>query len=52
MPGFVDAIYLAPQAGAAMKRVEGITALEGCGLQGDRYCNKTDIGVALAGCAR
>jgi len=41
MPGFVEAIYLAPEAGAAMRRVEGITALEGCGLEGDRYCNET-----------
>jgi MOSC domain-containing protein YiiM len=41
MPGVVEAIYLAPEAGAAMKRVQGITALEGCGLQGDRYCNET-----------
>jgi MOSC domain-containing protein YiiM len=41
MPGFVEAIYLAPEAGAAMRRVEGIAALEGCGIEGDRYCNET-----------
>jgi MOSC domain-containing protein YiiM len=39
--GFVEGIFLAPEAGAQMKRVEVTTALEGCGLEGDRYCAAT-----------
>src|ERR687891_489705 len=41
MAGFVEGIFLAPEAGAQMKGVEAATALEGCGLQGDRYCAGT-----------
>ena len=42
MAGFVEGIFLAPEAGAEMKSVQAATALEGCGLEGDRYC--TGIG--------
>jgi MOSC domain-containing protein YiiM len=38
MAGFVEGIYFAPEAGAEMQSVQAATALEGCGLQGDRYC--------------
>ena len=41
MTGFVEGIFLAPQAGAQMKGVQAATALEGCGLEGDRYCAGT-----------
>jgi MOSC domain-containing protein YiiM len=41
MAGFVEGIFLAPEAGAAMKGVQAATALEGCGLEGDRYCAGT-----------
>ncbi len=41
MAGFVEGIFLAPDAGAQMKGVEAATALEGCGLEGDRYCAGT-----------
>ena len=41
MAGFVEGIFLAPEAGAQMKGVEAATALEGCGLEGDRYCAGT-----------
>ena len=41
MAGFVDSIFLAPEGGARMKGVEVATALEGCGLKGDRYCAGT-----------
>jgi MOSC domain-containing protein YiiM len=41
MVGFVDSIFLAPEGGARMKGVEVATALEGCGLKGDRYCAGT-----------
>ena len=37
----MEGIFLAPEAGAQMKRVEVTTALEGCGLEGDRYCAAT-----------
>jgi MOSC domain-containing protein YiiM len=41
MAGFVEGIFLAPEGGAQMKCVEVVTALEGCGLEGDRYCAGT-----------
>src|ERR671915_231405 len=41
MVGFVEGIFLAPEAGAEMKSVQVATALEGCGLEGDRYCAGT-----------
>ena len=41
MAGFVESIFLAPAAGARMEDVRAATALEGCGLEGDRYCAGT-----------
>ena len=41
MAGFVEGIFLAPEGGAKLQSVQGATALEGCGLQGDRYCAGT-----------
>jgi MOSC domain-containing protein YiiM len=41
MAGFVESIFLAPEGGAQMKGVQAATALEGCGLEGDRYCAGT-----------
>jgi MOSC domain-containing protein YiiM len=41
MAGFVQGIFLAPEAGAEMRSVHAATALEGCGLEGDRYCAGT-----------
>jgi MOSC domain-containing protein YiiM len=41
MGRFVEGIFLAPKSGAEMKGVEVATALEGCGLEGDRYCAGT-----------
>src|SRR5919107_2981735 len=38
MAGFVEGIFFAPEGGAQMKSVQAATALEGCGLEGDRYC--------------
>src|ERR671910_908328 len=38
MRGFVEGIFVAPEGGAEVKGVEVATALEGCGLEGDRYC--------------
>jgi MOSC domain-containing protein YiiM len=37
MAGFVQGIFFAPEGGAEMKSVQAATALEGCGLEGDRY---------------
>src|ERR687893_248840 len=41
MGRFVEGIFLAPESGAEMKGIEVATALEGCGLEGDRYCAGT-----------
>jgi MOSC domain-containing protein YiiM len=41
MAGFVQDIFFAPEGGAQMKSVQVAAALEGCGLQGDRYCAGT-----------
>jgi MOSC domain-containing protein YiiM len=41
MAGFVQGIFLAPEGGAEMQSVQAATALEGCGLEGDRYCAGT-----------
>jgi len=41
MAGFVEGIFIAPEAGAEMKSVQAATTLEGCGLEGDRYCAGT-----------
>jgi MOSC domain-containing protein YiiM len=38
---FVEGIFLAPEGGAQMKGVQAATALEGCGLEDDRYCAGT-----------
>ena len=34
-------IFLAPEAGAQMTGVQAANAIEGCGLEGDRYCAGT-----------
>jgi MOSC domain-containing protein YiiM len=39
--GFVQGIFFAPEGGAEMNSVQAATALEGCGLEGDRYCAGT-----------
>jgi MOSC domain-containing protein YiiM len=41
MAGFVQGMFFAPEAGAEMQSVQAATALEGCGLEGDRYCAGT-----------
>src|SRR5215211_509461 len=41
MAGVVEGIFLALEGGAHMMGVEVATALEGCGLEGDRYCAGT-----------
>jgi MOSC domain-containing protein YiiM len=41
MAGFVQDIFFAPEGGVEMKSVQAATALENCGLKGDRYCAGT-----------
>ena len=41
MNGIVEEIYIAPEGSAAMERVEEVTTIEGCGIEGDRYCEGT-----------
>jgi MOSC domain-containing protein YiiM len=38
MAGFVEGMFLASEGGAEMKSVQAATAIEGRGLEGDRYC--------------
>lgn len=41
MAGTIEAIYTAPAEGAAPEKMAHILAVQGCGLQGDRYCEGT-----------
>ena len=41
MAGFVQDIFFAPEGSAEMHSVQAAIALEGCGLEGDRYCAGT-----------
>jgi MOSC domain-containing protein YiiM len=41
MKGVVEGIYIAPNGSAAMERVEEVRTIEGCGIEGDRYCEGT-----------
>ena len=41
MKGVVERIYVAREGSAAMERLEEARAVEGCGIEGDRYCEGT-----------
>ena len=41
MKGVVEGIYVTPVGSRAMERVEEVTTVEGCGIDGDRYCEGT-----------
>jgi MOSC domain-containing protein YiiM len=41
MAGVVEEIYVAPKGSAQMERVEEVRTIEGCGIEGDRYCEGT-----------
>ena len=41
MNGIVEEIYIAPEGSAAMQRVEEVRTIDGCGIEGDRYCEGT-----------
>ena len=41
MKGVVEGIFIASKGSAAMERVEEVRTIEGCGIEGDRYCEGT-----------
>lgn len=41
MPGKVEEIYIAPEGSVQMRKVDSASAVAGCGLDGDRYCEGT-----------
>jgi MOSC domain-containing protein YiiM len=41
MKGVVEGIFIASKGSAAMERVEEVRTIEGCGIEGDRYCERT-----------
>ena len=41
MIGVVEGIYVTGKGSAAMQRVEEVRTIEGCGIEGDRYCEGT-----------
>jgi MOSC domain-containing protein YiiM len=41
MKGVVDEIYVTAKGSARMERVEEVRTIEGCGIEGDRYCEGT-----------
>ena len=41
MKGVVEEIFVTPKGSAVMERVEEVRTIEGCGIEGDRYCEGT-----------
>jgi MOSC domain-containing protein YiiM len=41
MKRVVEGIFVARKGSAAMERVEEVRTIEGCGIEGDRYCEGT-----------
>ena len=41
MKGVVEGIFVTGEGSAPMKRVEEVRTVEGCGIEGDRYCEGT-----------
>jgi MOSC domain-containing protein YiiM len=41
MKGVVVGIFVTGEGSAAMERVEEVRTIEGCGIEGDRYCEGT-----------
>ncbi len=41
MEGVVEGIFITGRGSAAMQRVEEVRTIEGCGIEGDRYCEGT-----------
>ena len=41
MKGVVEGIFVTGEGSAKMERVEEVRTIEGCGIEGDRYCEGT-----------
>jgi MOSC domain-containing protein YiiM len=41
MKGMVEEIFVTSEGSGAMERVEEVRTIEGCGIEGDRYCEGT-----------
>jgi MOSC domain-containing protein YiiM len=41
MKGVVEGIFVTGEGSAPMQRVEEVSTIEGCGIEGDRYCEGT-----------
>ena len=41
MKGVVERIFVTHEGSASMERVEEVRTIEGCGIEGDRYCEGT-----------
>jgi MOSC domain-containing protein YiiM len=41
MKGVIEGIFVTGEGSAAMERVEEVRTVEGCGIEGDRYCEGT-----------
>ena len=41
MKGVVEGIFVTAEGSAAMERVDEVQTVEGCGIEGDRYCEGT-----------
>ena len=41
MKGVVDEIFVTATGSAQMERIEEVRTIEGCGIEGDRYCEGT-----------
>lgn len=48
--GFIEEIYIAPQGGAKMVKVEEIEAVANLGLKGDRYLKRTGYWTGVDEC--
>jgi MOSC domain-containing protein YiiM len=50
MQSIVEEIYIAPKGGATMQKVGQVEALADCGLQSDRYCQRTGYWTGVDEC--
>src|SRR5918998_3743343 len=41
MKGMVEEMYVTAKGSAQMERLEEVRTIEGCGIEGDRYCEGT-----------
>ena len=50
MGGIVERIFITPQGGAGMQAVQQVEAVAGCGLRGDRYCQRSGYWTGVDEC--